>query len=71
MEVREQLVANIRAIIQEKGMKQKAIAKKSGFGEQDFSNMMNGRKEIKAEYIPPIAEALGVTPNEIYGGKTA
>ena len=71
MEVREQLIANIRAIIQENGMKQKAIAKKSGFREQDFSNMMNGRKEIKAEYIPAIAEALGVTPNEIYGSKSA
>ena len=71
MEVREQIVTNIRAIIQENGMKQKAIAKRSGFGEQDFSNMMNGRKEIKAEYIPAIAAALGVTPNDIFNGKTA
>lgn len=71
MDTRKLVVDNIRALIQESGMKQKAVARKSGFGEQDFSNMMNGRKEIKAEYIPRIAKALNVTPNEIYESRTA
>lgn len=53
------------------GMKQKAVAKKSGFEGQEFSNMMNGRKAIMAEYIPRIAKALNVTPNEIYESRTA
>lgn len=67
MEKRGMIAENIRALIQASGMKQKAVANKSGFGEKEFSHMMNGRKEIKAEYIPAIAKALGVTPNEIYG----
>ncbi len=71
MSEKEKLVESIRALIQQSGMKQKAVAQRSGLGEQEFSNMMNGRKAIMAEHIPAIAHALGVTPNEIYGGKTA
>lgn len=67
MEARSTIIANIKKLLQISGMKQKAIAERSGFSQQEFSNMMNGRKEIKAEYIPAIAKALGVTPNEIYG----
>lgn len=67
MDAREKITANIKELIKASGLKQKAVAEKSGFGEKEFSHMMNGRKEIKAEYIPAIASALGVTPNEIYG----
>lgn len=69
MTARETITANIKTLIQCSGLKQKAVAERSGFGEKEFSHMMNGRKEIKAEYIPAIASALGVTPNEIYGQK--
>lgn len=71
MNGRTAIIANIKSLIKSSGMKQKAIAERSGFGQQEFSNMMNGRKEIKAEYIPAIATALGVTPNDIYGEKPA
>ncbi len=71
MKSRGTIAENIRALIRASGMKQKAVAERSGFGEQEFSHMMNGRKEIKAEYIPAIAQALGATPNDIYGDKTA
>lgn len=67
MDARAKIVANIRALIKAQGLKQNAVALRSGFKEQEFSNMLNGRKEIKAEYIPAIATALGVTPNDIYG----
>ena len=67
MEEREKLIHSIRTLIQKSGMKQKAIAQKCGFSEQEFSNMLNGRKVIMGEHIPAIAKALGVTPNEIYG----
>ncbi|MBR3740226.1 MAG: helix-turn-helix transcriptional regulator [Clostridia bacterium] len=71
MDEREKLIQGIRALVDESGMKQKAIAKKCGFSEQEFSNMLNGRKVIMGEHIPAIARALGVTPNDIFNGKTA
>lgn len=60
------LIANIRRIIKEKGLKQCAIAKKAGFSPRLFSSMLNERKVILAEYIPSIATALGVSINELY-----
>lgn len=59
-------VQNIKKIIEEKGLKQCAIASKAGFSEQEFSNMLNGRKIIKAEDVVAIAGALEVTPNELF-----
>lgn len=59
-------VENIRRIIAEKGLKQCAVAKKAGFNEQAFSNMLNERKAIRATDVPAICAALGVEPNELY-----
>lgn len=61
------LVENIKTIIRNQKLKQYAVAEKAGFNEQDFSNMLNGRKLLKAEYIGRIALALNVTPNDIFG----
>lgn len=60
-------VANaVKEIIDEKALRQGVVATKAGFTPQQFSDMLNGRKVIKAEYIPRIANALGVDPNSIY-----
>lgn len=60
------LVMNIRKIINSQGLKQNAVASRAGFNQKDFSNMLNGRKIIKAEYIPLISIALGVDPNKLF-----
>lgn len=60
------IATNIRQIIKKKGYKQKTIAERAGFSENEFSAMLNGRKSIKAEYVPLIAVSLGVTPNELF-----
>lgn len=57
----------IKALINESGYKQSAIAEKAGYNYQKFSRMLNGRTIITAEDVLPIAAALGVTPNEIFG----
>lgn len=58
---------NIKRIISEGGLKQKVIAERCGYSEQEFSAMMCGRKKIYAdENIPTIARALGVTPNDLF-----
>lgn len=60
------VVWNIKRIMSEKGLKQKYVAKKSGFTEQEFSNMMNFRKRIDTDYINGICFALGVQPNDLF-----
>lgn len=63
----EELVQNIKEIIRLSGLKQCLIAERAGYGKKEFSNMLNGRKTIKAGDIPGIAVSLGVTPNELFG----
>ena len=62
----ERMTENIKSLISESGMKQKAIAERAGFTEQMMTDMLNGRKVIKAEFIPALCQALGVTPNRLF-----
>lgn len=61
------LVDNIRFYMgkNRRGFKQGAVAEMGGFGEKEFSNMLNGRKKIHAQDIPRIAKAVAATPNEL------
>ncbi len=61
------LISNVKSLIDDKGLKQGYVAKRCGFTPQEFSNIVNGRQLLRSEYIPDIAEAIGVTPNEIFG----
>lgn len=45
------VVQNIRRIMNEKGLKQKFVAEKSEFTEQELSNLLNGRKRMDVSYI--------------------
>lgn len=56
----------LATIIKEKGLKQVYVAEKAGFTANELSDMLNGRKLIKACDILKIAQALGVTANDIY-----
>lgn len=60
------LANNIRAIINRMGLIQRAVAKCAGFSEQQFCDMLYGRKVIRAEFVPDIAKSLGVKIVEIY-----
>ena len=53
-------------IIAEKGLKQNRVAERAGFTPQEMSLMLHGRKTIKADYVPLIANALEVDVNTIY-----
>lgn len=61
---------NIRKIIEDRGLKQKAVAEKAGYTEQQFSNLLCGRKTIETEDVVKITKALDVLPNDLYGIKT-
>lgn len=58
---------NIRRIIAERGIKQCAVAARAGIDVQAFSNMLTGHRLIKASDIASISDALGVTPNDLFG----
>ena len=47
-------------------MKNLHVAKKAGYSPQKLSDMLNGRRLIKACDIPNLALALGVKIDDIY-----
>lgn len=61
------VVSNIKRIISNKNLKQSGIARLSGFSDSEFSNMLNDRRKlIRVEFLPDIANALGVEINELF-----
>ena len=50
----------IKKAIATRGLVQKTVAKRAGFTEQQFSDMLNDRKVIKACDLMGIAEAIGI-----------
>ena len=66
MEWDEVIRTNIRAIIKDKGFMQKAVANRAGFSKQTFNDMLAGRRYIRADEIPRIANALGCDNSDIY-----
>lgn len=57
---------NVGRIIENKGLYQRFVAERAGFTQQQFCDMLNGRKVIRAEYIPRIADALGVNISDLF-----
>lgn len=63
----EDIISNIKHIIDEKGMKQGVVAERAGFTPQEFSNIMNDRRKLlRIEHLHPIACAMGVDVNALY-----
>ena len=58
---------NTKRIIAERGLKNRAVAEKAGFSVQQFSALINKRKIIKDTDVMAIANALEVTPNDLFG----
>lgn len=58
---------NTRKILNERGLKHKVIAKRAGYTETQFSNILCGRKNIETDDVLRISKALDVLPNELYG----
>lgn len=54
------VAAGIRAKIAERGLLKKAVAERAGFTVNQFSDMLNGRRVIKACDLLPISDALGI-----------
>lgn len=65
-ECNEPIAGNVQRIIEEKGLKQNAVAAKAKFSQNAFNAMLRGRKLIKPCHVNAIATALGVDANELY-----
>jgi len=61
------VVPNIRKIINERGLKQCAVAEKAGYTKQQFNAMLTGRKLITDVDISKIIVALDVDANALFG----
>lgn len=61
------IATNTKRIIKEMGLKQNVVAQRVGLTPANFSNLLHGRKVIKDTDVAAIADALGVTPNELFG----
>lgn len=65
-EANEPLARGLKTLIAMKGLKHLFVAEKAGYSPQELSDMLNGRRLIKACDIPRLAKAVGVTEDEIY-----
>lgn len=62
------VAVNLKRYIDDKGLKQSAIAQKAGFSAQEFSDMLNGRRLMRAVDISRTIEVLdGVDANMLFG----
>lgn len=52
----------VRAYIYDNGLKQKAVAEKSGISFSTFNAIMNGKRTLYAEDLRAICLALNVSP---------
>lgn len=66
-EANEPLSKGLKIIIAQKGLKNLYVAENAGYTPQELSDMLNGRRLIKACDIPRIAKALGVEINYLFG----
>ena len=62
----EPVSSNVLRLIEEKGYKQCAIAKRAGYSKGVFSNIVYDYRVIRPTDIIRIAEALGVEPGELF-----
>lgn len=58
--------AAIERIIDQRGIKKCVVAARANMTPQMFNDMLNGRRLIKASDIVMLAQALDVTPNELF-----
>ena len=57
---------NIVRVIEEKALLKKGVARRAGMTAQALSDIIAGRKTIKADMVPNIASALGVPITELF-----
>ena len=57
---------NVIRIIEEKGLLKKGVAKRAGMTPQALTDLIAGRKVIRADIVPALANALDVGVMELF-----
>ena len=57
---------NLIRVIEEKELKKKGVAKRAGITSQMLSDIIAGRKVIRADMVPALAAALDVQIPELF-----
>jgi len=57
---------NLNRIIDEKGLVKKSVAKRAGYTAQTLTDILKGRKVIRADMVPGLAAAVGVPIPELF-----
>lgn len=63
------VICRLSLIISEKGLKKCVVARQAGLTPKKFSDILHGRRSLKAEMIMPLCRAIGCTPNELFDEK--
>ncbi len=58
--------SNLVRVINEKDLKKKSVAKRAGITAQMLSDILAGRKLIRADMVPSLAYALDVPISELF-----
>lgn len=58
--------SNVIRVINEKGLVQSRVAERAGMSDQMLSNIVTGRKVIRADMVPVLAAALDVPIPELF-----
>ena len=65
MDLKEAMATNVRRARQVRGLTQEELAERSGFSQQYISELENGRRNPTIVSIYELAQALGVTHEEL------
>lgn len=65
-----ELYERIRQIRLSKGIKQSHIAEQIGVSRTTYCHIENGKRSIKANLLEPLANALGVKPQDFFTEQT-
>lgn len=65
-EANEPFASGFKAVIAKKGLKKMYIAEKAGYTKQELSDMLNGRRLIKACDIHKLTETINTDIGDIY-----
>ena len=57
---------NLIRVIEEKGLLKKGVAKRAGMSQQMLSDIIAGRKVIRADMVPSLAAACDVPIPELF-----
>lgn len=64
-EIKKVISRNLKNLRESKGIDQVELARRAGMSVTQYNPYETGKKEPKASQIIRLAEALGVTPNDI------